>query len=241
MIAEKSKAKPDGDMTDGGLTLTWRDQGSLAVGVTEEDGDSSKLAMFDMDGTLIKTKSKKANPVNTDDWMLWHDCIPKKLQELKAQGFRIVIISNQKGVSLGYVTLNDMKAKLQNIVKKLGVQLSVFLATSDDEYRKPLPGIWNYIRHKHNTAKIDKATCFFVGDAAGRPKVGLRSKDHSDFDRLFAINCGLQFFTPDHFFLGVKEDLPNLPMSLVQKQKSTSLFKGKSYEFDASKKDSRLD
>lgn len=46
---------------------------------------------------------------------------------------------------------------------------------------------------------------FFCGDAAGRPaRTGANGqqikKDHSCCDRLFAINNGLKFYTPEEYF-----------------------------------------
>lgn len=59
--------------------------------------------------------------------------------------------------------------------------------------------------------------------------------------RLFAANVGIKFFTPEMHFLGEKETLPALPKSFAQQVKpQTSLFKGKAYEFDPKKRDSRL-
>jgi len=43
----------------------------------------------------------------------------------------------------------------------------------------------------------------FIGDAAGRSKLGNRKADHSDFDHKFAINVGLTFKTPEMFFLNL--------------------------------------
>jgi len=37
-------------------------------------------------------------------------------------------------------------------------------------------------------------SCFFVGDAAGRPG------DHSDTDKVFAKAVGMQFYTPEEAF-----------------------------------------
>lgn len=237
--SEKSKTSADKTQKDS-LEWTWWTKDSLGVGQTSEDVDSDKLAIFDMDGTIIETKSKKTNPINSDDWVLWNQCIPKKLQELKHQGYRVVILSNQKGISLGYTTLLEIQTKIEKWSKVVGVEMSVLLATEDDKYRKPLTGCWEYITSTLNKSPIEKTKCFYVGDAAGRPKIGKRHKDHSDSDRLFAINAGLTFFTPEHYFLGIKEELPELPKSFVELHKSKTLFKGLEYHFDPLKKDSML-
>lgn len=63
---------------------------------------------------------------------------------------------------------------------------------------------------------IDKSTSFFCGDAAGRParvdKNGQKiKKDHSCCDRLFAMNIGLKFYTPEEYFLNASIEKFTLP------------------------------
>lgn len=54
--------------------------------------------------------------------------------------------------------------------------------------------------------EIDSDVSLYVGDAAGRPAVEQkggskkRKKDHSLADRLFAMNVGVPFFTPEEHF-----------------------------------------
>lgn len=45
---------------------------------------------------------------------------------------------------------------------------------------------------KDKGVSLNQKDSFFVGDAAGRDR-----RDHSACDRKFAINAGLQFYTPD--------------------------------------------
>ncbi|XP_068243727.1 bifunctional polynucleotide phosphatase/kinase-like, partial [Palaemon carinicauda] len=58
---------------------------------------------------------------------------------------------------------------------------------------------------------IDIQNSIYVGDAAGRPAEGKKKKDFSSSDRLFALNIGISFFTPEEHFLGVKTQKFNMP------------------------------
>lgn len=58
------------------------------------------------------------------------------------------------------------------------------------------------ILQKNQSTKINNNDSFFVGDAAGRPVNTILKtiKDHSSSDRLFAMNIGIKFFTPEEHF-----------------------------------------
>lgn len=70
--------------------------------------------------------------------------------------------------------------------KVLGFPLECYMATEDDENRKPGGGMWQMFLARNGLDAAKLASKVFVGDAAGRPKSKLWSADHSDFDRLFA-------------------------------------------------------
>ena len=94
-------------------------------------------------------------------------------------------------------------------------------------FRKPRTGIWEFLSTKCNGNKsININQSFYCGDAAGRTKkVSDGKKDFSCSDRLFAMNIGLPFYTPEQCFLGRKsiEDykLPDFNPLEVEKR-----FKG---------------
>lgn len=59
----------------------------------------------------------------------------------------------------------------------------------------------------HQCPTVDMNSSVYVGDAAGRPKCGTRKKDFSDTDFKFALNLGINFYTPERFFLNSTERL----------------------------------
>lgn len=158
--------------------------------------DSNKVAAFDMDYTLIKTKSGKRFPIVSDDWMWWSRIIPPRLKQLNSEGYNIVIFTNQAGISKGKVAESDIINKINNIITELNIPISVYISTANDWYRKPCTTMWEMFLNHMNISNVDFMS-FYCGDAAGR----VTPKDFSVSDRKFAHNCRLTFFTPEEFFL----------------------------------------
>lgn len=164
---------------------------------------SERIAAFDMDSTLISTKSGKTFPTSKDDWVLWAPEVVTKLRELHEKGNKIVIITNQAGVSKGKTSLGDITFKIDSLQAKLGVPLLAMILTVPDLYRKPLPNSWPLMEERFNGGVKAKAKLsFYCGDAAGRKPPVVKKKDFSDNDLKFALNVGLPFLTPEELFLG---------------------------------------
>lgn len=188
-------------------TDLWEDNQELLIYNDPNVQHSKKIAAYDMDGTLIKTKSGLVFPKDCNDWQLLYPEVPKKLKQLYKDGYKIVIFTNQGGLGTGKVKIPDFKSKIKAVVQKLGVPIQVFVSMGKGIYRKPLPGMWNtLVDSKNEGFDIDKSNSFYVGDAAGRPKDWApgKKKDHSSVDRLMALNIGLRFETPEEHFFGHK-------------------------------------
>jgi len=56
---------------------------------------SAKIASFDMDSTLISTKSGAKFPKHAGDWQWWSGSVVKTLQKYHAEGYKLVIFTNQ--------------------------------------------------------------------------------------------------------------------------------------------------
>ena len=170
---------------------------------------SSKILGFDMDSTLIITKSGKTFPVNDDDWKILYPNIPEVLQKFQSDGYRIVIFTNQKGIQEGKQDKNGMKKKLKNLFSALGINALAMVSCGDDEFRKPCTGMWDYlVQHLNGGLAIDKSVSKYIGDAAGRPASAKRKKDFNSTDLKYGLNIGVNFETPEKFFLGERDNLP---------------------------------
>lgn len=146
----------------------------------------------------------KVFPTNVDDWQIAFGTVTNMLRTKHAEGFKIVILTNQAGVTSGKTKVPDIKKKIERIINVLGVPVQVFIATGDNFFRKPLTGMWQTLcDYKNGDVSVDINQSFYVGDAAGRPenKAMKKKKDHSSVDRLLAMNLGLEFLTPEEHFL----------------------------------------
>lgn len=161
----------------------------------------NQILLFDLDSTLIKTKSGKTFPIDSDDWIWLYNDIPSQLQ---LSNTITGIISNQKGLK------NDIKVKewikkVNNIVQEIKINF-VFASITNDRYRKPMCGSWEYIckqllSHIDTANLLNKKKIYYIGDAFGR------ETDFSDTDIKFALNCKFKFKLPEKFFGKSKEKI----------------------------------
>jgi bifunctional polynucleotide phosphatase/kinase len=193
--------------------MDWKetDESTYLHGVYKhlELKDNDKIAAFDLDHTLVIPADNKKFSSTDKDWIFIDPSIPGKLEKLHKKGYKLVIISNQKGISQGKVNEGIFKKKIEAVASSLNIPL-VFLASKyDDGFRKPRTGLWTQVISKIN---IDKKSSFFCGDAGGLPKRKINGsnvkKDFSDSDLKFARNLNLKFVHRDQFVYNV--DSPDL-------------------------------
>lgn len=189
------------------MVYKWIEEKSFIFGHNETKTnvqiDYSKIKqiyIFDLDYTLIKTKSGKKFPQDKNDWVFLNSNIKKKLTSLT--NCLIGIISNQKGLK-NDEQKKDWEYKLEQIGNELKIDF-VFASIADDNYRKPLPGSYEYIREYYKSIDWDKLKTnkkiYYIGDAFGR------KTDFSDTDIKYALNNGFKFKTPEIFFDINKEE-----------------------------------
>jgi len=185
--------------------FTWSQKGSIIIGSSGGVvAGSSKVAGFDIDGTIITTKSGRRFPIDANDWKIRFSVISGRLQQLVRDNYRIIFFTNQLGIKKGKLSINDFHSKIESLVDLLNVPVLVMAACESDINRKPCSGMWHHFCQDHNGGiAVHKVDSFYVGDAAGRvenwaPKM---KKDFSCSDRKFAANLSIPFYTPEEYFL----------------------------------------
>ncbi|XP_029026257.1 bifunctional polynucleotide phosphatase/kinase [Betta splendens] len=212
---ESDNTQPSSSASKACLKSSWEQVGSLMVYTAAGVRGSDKIAGFDIDGCIITTKSGKVFPTAPDDWRILYPEIQPKLASLLKKGYKVVFFTNQLGIAKGKLRPEVFKSKVEDILATLKLPVQVLVSTGPGIYRKPVVGMWTHLCDKANDGvTVDKKKSLFVGDAAGRPEnwaPGKKKKDFSCSDRLFALNIGLQFYTPEEYFLGWKSAPYRLP------------------------------
>ncbi|KAI4172241.1 MAG: hypothetical protein LQ343_003676 [Gyalolechia ehrenbergii] len=127
--------------------------------------------------------------------------------------YLISILSNQgsvglkddpKSVKSDQKLLSNFKSKVNSVFNQLDIPIILLAASARDRYRKPRTGMWTELLEDFDLdigEGPDLKASFFVGDAGGRAARGAKKADHSCSDRNFAANVGIQFKTPEEYFL----------------------------------------
>jgi len=187
------------------MTLTWITTPNLLY--TEQSVNNKtyniKVAGFDMDHTIIKPIGNTIHPKNKDDFEYVFSNISEKMIELHTSGYSIIIFSNQDNLNKNPDKKQIVLSRIQRLYTEVFIPNTIpvqfFISIQRDFCRKPNTGMFDFYLNLHNK-QLDTSS-FYVGDAAGRIKTPLKKKDFSCSDRMFAINCHMNFMTPEKYFM----------------------------------------
>jgi histidinol phosphatase-like enzyme len=77
-----------------------------------------KALFIELNDVLISTFSKNINPIHSEDWRLDVDVLDVIIQYY-LRGYQIVIVSDEKGIELGYTSEKVFKRKIEKICKEV--------------------------------------------------------------------------------------------------------------------------
>ena len=181
--------------------MNFEEKDTVIYSISLETDTCSKIAAFDLDNTIIKTKSGKVFPQNKDDWKLMNKYVKSTLYKYYNNCYKIVIFTNQLGIKKGKIKKEDFIEKINNIHTELNIDFDIFISTEDNKFRKPMIGMWNLFNELY-PVKIDLKKSFYCGDAAGRIENWLpgKKKDFDEVDINFAYNIGINFEISENIF-----------------------------------------
>jgi D-glycero-D-manno-heptose 1,7-bisphosphate phosphatase len=149
---------------------------------------TNKAIFIDLDGTVRKSNGSQMYPTKIEDIEILKNST-EILKKYKEEGYKIIAITNQSGITKGTVS--------EKMVKELIEHTNKLLDNVIDDYhfcphlppkhicycRKPQSGVGVLMMHKH---KLDLNSCFMIGDSTS--------------DKTFAERLKIKYRTPNIFF-----------------------------------------
>jgi bifunctional polynucleotide phosphatase/kinase len=172
------------------------------VGAAGTGGTAGTIALFDVDGTLVTSKSGRRWAADDKDWIFLGD-VPAVFRDYHEKGYIIALVSNQSEWKLS----DTPRAKFQSILDALtaanGWAPWCLIATAkikerDILYRKPGRGLYDLLLAQLGLS-VAVGDLIMCGDASGSsdPFPPYR---WSDSDRAFATAIGAKFLRPCDVF-----------------------------------------
>jgi D-glycero-D-manno-heptose 1,7-bisphosphate phosphatase len=128
---------------------------------------------FDRDGTLMEEVGYCGDPALVRVF----DGAADAVRQLRAAGFRIVVVTNQSGIGRGYFTEADFHAVQAEFLRQLGEPVDgvYFCADAPDDSpsrRKPAPDM---LLEAARDLHLDLTRSFMIGDREGDIQAGTRA------------------------------------------------------------------
>lgn len=164
--------------------------GEYMIGQYGPNINSENIAAFDLDDTLIQKKTRD---------LYNSDTLP--ILTKYSNTHRLVIVTNQNGIERGYETKEQFKSFVEELLKKIDLPITIYVAITRSIFRKPNTGFFDKF------IPYNKGYSFYCGDAGGLPARRIQNikikKDFSDGDLKYALNLGVRFVHRDELYYGV--------------------------------------
>jgi histidinol-phosphate phosphatase family protein len=136
-------------------------------------GPAAVAAFLDKDGTLVENVPYNVDPAKVRLGPGAVECAAR----LRAQGFRIVVVSNQPGIAMGLFPESALQAVRQEIERQLGAPLDGFYYCAHRPQggcrcRKPQPGLLLRAAREQGVRLSDS---WMIGDILDDVEAGRRA------------------------------------------------------------------
>jgi D-sedoheptulose 7-phosphate isomerase len=127
---------------------------------------AARAVFLDRDGVINRSvirDGKPFAPSKLEDLEILPG-VPQALQDLKRQGYKLLVVTNQPDVSRGTQSPQTIRAMHQTLMSQLPLDDILVCPHTDQDNcdcRKPRPGMLLEAAHRHN---IDLANSFMIGD-----------------------------------------------------------------------------
>jgi D-glycero-D-manno-heptose 1,7-bisphosphate phosphatase len=133
----------------------------MGVGKVKE-----RAVFLDRDGVINKVilrEGKPFSPRRLDQYVL-NDGIREAVQQLKNNGFKIIVVSNQPDLARGEITEDILHSMTERLKSEIPID-DIYICPHDDHHkcscRKPRPGMLLQAAQKWD---IDLTESFLIGD-----------------------------------------------------------------------------
>jgi len=200
--------------------------------IGNSDTDKIKVAAFDADWTLRRSRHPKEHyPRTVEDQIIFNDAV-QKIRELNQRGYLVVVFSNQTGAWLPK-EIQNRKEIFSGMIQDFATQGARidyydFASVWEPWNQKPRAGLFNKLAHKlaKKNLVVDHTQSFYVGDSGykkgdKRPwKFSKHILNHDNYDREFARQSGISFYLADSFFDRTPTAPNETPPAVLEKIRS---------------------
>lgn len=130
-----------------------------------------RAVFIDKDGTLVENVPYNVDP----DRIVLTPGAALGVRQLKARGYRIIVVSNQPGIALGYfraIALEAVEERLRELLPVDGFYYCPHRPDAGCACRKPLAGMLIGAAREH---RLQLPACWMVGDILDDIEAGRRA------------------------------------------------------------------
>jgi D-glycero-D-manno-heptose 1,7-bisphosphate phosphatase len=131
--------------------------------MTVSSNETRPAVFLDRDGTIMRDVDYCGDPARVEVFPGAADA----LRRLKANGYKLIIVTNQSGIARNYISEADYRAVELEFARQLGdglIDASYYcpdLPDTNSPRRKPAPGMIFEAQRDH---RLDLARSYFIGD-----------------------------------------------------------------------------